>query len=275
MENRKSKRKKKKDQGINIMVVMGVLIGSLFLPSSNSLASILLHAAICIGLIAYVIICSKKDSWIAKILASLPIALFLLDVLIPNRLFALSNVALFVAITAYFIFRLAQKKVEHLMLFLGLELFLLFLTALIQMGYFSYLDAFFAPYSLIGIILAVILGVVATLKFTDKNDGRLGRFGIFITAVLLVFFCFCFLTSHLNYGLDFSRPQQYIKVIEDKDFDYNRKGPDSYEFKVTVNGDSFYLDVPRSAYKHYNVGDTIYIYLHKGALGEPFYSYYP
>ncbi len=257
------------------MAVGAVLIGSLFLPSSNSLVSILLHVTICVGLVAYVMIFSKKDSWLARVLTSLPIILLLLGTLIPDRLFALSNVALFIAIIAYFIFRFAKKKGEYLMLLLGLELFPLFVLAIFQMNYFSYVNAFFAPYSLVGIILALVVGVVTILKFTNKADGWLGRFGVFITVVLIVFFVFCFITSHLNYGLDFSEPQQYIKVIEAKDFDLSRRGPDSYEFKVTVNDDSFYLDVPRSVYKHYNVGDTIYIYLHKGALGEPFYSYYP
>ncbi len=55
---------------------------------------------------------------------------------------------------------------------------------------------------------------------------------------------------------------------------HGRKNPTTYQFSVTVEGKTFEIDVPRSHYDYYEVGDTYYIYRYDGALGQPFYLSY-
>ena len=75
----------------------------------------------------------------------------------------------------------------------------------------------------------------------------------------------------MNYVLDTKGPQQYTAVIEDKDYTHYRKGPDSYEFRVTVDGETFDLNVSVLEYDRYEIGDTYTFYCYEGAFGKPFY----
>jgi hypothetical protein len=76
---------------------------------------------------------------------------------------------------------------------------------------------------------------------------------------------------HLNYLLDLQPPTEIHAVIEDKEITHHRKSPDSYEFELTVDGESFDLEVGKREYKRYEVGDTYTFKEYKGAFGKPFY----
>jgi hypothetical protein len=59
-------------------------------------------------------------------------------------------------------------------------------------------------------------------------------------------------------------------VIEEKNVVRHRKSPDSYEFELTEDGESFVLKVDREEYQRYEVGDTYTFKAYKGAFGKPF-----
>ena len=61
-------------------------------------------------------------------------------------------------------------------------------------------------------------------------------------------------------------------VIEDKHVHRNAKSTDTYEFEMTVDGESFDLNVGEREYKRYEVGDTYTFKEYKGAFGKPFYA---
>jgi hypothetical protein len=84
-------------------------------------------------------------------------------------------------------------------------------------------------------------------------------------------FLFCWIPlCHLNYLLD-PQPTEIHAVIEEKEKVRHRKSPDSYEFEMTVDGETFDLEVGRREYNRYEVGDTYTFYEYKGAFGKPFY----
>ena len=171
-------------------------------------------------------------------------------------------------IVLYFVMHSLGKKK-------GADIFALPIFAAVFMYFFystsdyTYVDsfAFLTEELTIGITVGVLLSVV----FFWKGKSIATRILIMILSCLVcVVFSWAMITN-LNYLLDFSEPKYYSAVIEDKDFDHHRKSPDSYEFKLTADGKSFYLEVPRSTYKAYDVGDTYSFKKYNGAFGKPFF----
>ncbi len=121
------------------------------------------------------------------------------------------------------------------------------------------------------IIIGAIIGVLLTVIFFWKGKKISERIGIMVLWAILCSVSLFALFTNLNYILDFSEPQCYSAVIEGKDVDYNRKSPNSYGFKVTADGKSFYLDVSRSEYRKYDVGDTYRFKKYNGTFGKPFF----
>ena len=128
------------------------------------------------------------------------------------------------------------------------------------------------------LLIGLVLGVVATMALTKATAHFLwskakwgSRIGFFLLAACVISM-FSFLTiGHLNYALDIKGPQPCVAVIEDKDIEHHRRGPDTYEFRVTVDGESFDLDVTFVQYHSYEVGDTYTFDRYEGAFGKPFY----
>ena len=79
------------------------------------------------------------------------------------------------------------------------------------------------------------------------------------------------LFANLNYMLDQDPPAEYTAIIEEKDINWHRRGPEDYYFEVTADGQSFDLNVGEWTYEKYKVGDEYSFQKYGGAFGVPFY----
>ena len=124
---------------------------------------------------------------------------------------------------------------------------------------------------LTALIISVLVAAFVTFRILWNNCRAMGRIGYFLL-FLFITFAFSFnLIGNLNYALDFSEPIEECAVIEKKDIDYNSKGPDSYEFELTVDGERFFLEVSSDEYDRYLEWDLYYFKKYKGAFNKPFY----
>ena len=129
----------------------------------------------------------------------------------------------------------------------------------------------FLPFWKPSLILGLAVGIFVTVKWVWKGTGWGGRIGSMVVCVAMAFLAFCIPLCHLNYLLDFEPPTEKQAVIEEKHVHRNAKSLDSYEFELTVDGESFDLEVRKREYKRYEVGDTYTFKEYKGAFGKPFY----
>ena len=136
---------------------------------------------------------------------------------------------------------------------------------------YSFYKEPFAPFWEISLAIGLLVGVFVTVKWIWKGTGWGGRIGSLVLCTVLVFFLSCMTLCHLNYLLDFEPPAERQAVIEDKHVHRNAKSTDTYEFEMTVDGESFDLNVGEREYKRYEVGDTYTFKEYKGAFGKPFY----
>lgn len=136
-------------------------------------------------------------------------------------------------------------------------------------AYFFYEESF-VPFWEICLAVGLLVSVFVTVKWVWKGTGWVGRIGSLALCTCMVFL-FCWIPlCHLNYLLD-PQPTEIHAVIEEKEKVRHRKSPDSYEFEMTVDGETFDLEVGRREYDRYEVGDTYTFYEYKGAFGKPFY----
>jgi MFS family permease len=156
---------------------------------------------------------------------------------------------------------------------------------------YTFLSGGFLPFWEISLILGAIVGVIAFLwlrraiQKTMQKISTLRRTKqeiLLELAMQLVFavlpfilstFVFSFIITHLNYALDYSEPEEYRAIIEDKDYTRRRKDADSYEFTVTVDGKQYDIDVPSSVYNSYDVGDRFNFKKYKGFFGKEFFMF--
>jgi hypothetical protein len=135
---------------------------------------------------------------------------------------------------------------------------------------YSFYEEPFIPFWEICLAVGLLVSVFVTVKWIWKGTGWGGRIGSIVVCTCMVFL-FCWIPlCHLNYLLDFE-PTEIHAVIEEKEKVRHRKSPDSYEFEMTVDGETFDLEVGRREYNRYEVGDTYTFYEYKGAFGKPFY----
>ena len=135
---------------------------------------------------------------------------------------------------------------------------------------YSFYEEPFIPFWEICLAVGLLVSVFVTVKWIWKGTGWVGRIGSIVVCTCMVFL-FCWIPlCHLNYLLDFE-PTEIHAVIEEKEKVRHRKSPDSYEFEMTVDGETFDLEVGRREYNRYEVGDTYTFYEYKGAFGKPFY----
>lgn len=136
---------------------------------------------------------------------------------------------------------------------------------------YSFYKEPFLPFWKPSLILGLAVGIFVTVKWVWKGTGWGGRIGSMVVCAAMAFLAFWIPLCHLNYLLDFQPPAEIHAVIEEKDITRHRKGPDSYKFELTVDGESFDLEVGKREYKRYEVGDTYTFKEYKGAFGKPFY----
>ena len=135
---------------------------------------------------------------------------------------------------------------------------------------YSFYKEPFAPFWEISLVLGLAVSIFVTVKWVWKGTGWGGRIGSMVVCAAIVFLVSCIPLCHLNYLLDFEPPAERQAVIEEKQVHRNAKSPDSYEFELTVGGESFDLKVGRREYDRYEVGDTYTFKAYKGAFGKPF-----
>jgi hypothetical protein len=118
--------------------------------------------------------------------------------------------------------------------------------------------------------LGLLCGGLFVGKLMEKGLSVGKRIGAFLLISAICFFAAGAVLAHLNHLFDASQPKQFVVVIEDKESRHSRRSS-HHEFTVTAQGDTFDIEVPRSHYAFYEVGDPYVIEYREGALGEPYY----
>ncbi|MBQ9151742.1 MAG: hypothetical protein IJX72_05780 [Clostridia bacterium] len=217
------------------------------------------------------------NSWIVTAIG-MAVA-WVLGMLLPHRFTVLLCTVGFIAGTVTFIVTLRPgwkgKNTSQLsswgISFGVMGSLLSFIGFLFTVNAYSFYKEPFLPFWEISLILGLAIGIFVTVKWVWKNTGVGGRIGSIALSTFLSFFLIWIFLCHLNYLLDFHPPVEKQAVIEKKDEDYNRKSPNTYSFQMTVDGETFYLDVDWMEYQLYEVGDTYTFEEHRGAFGKPFY----
>lgn len=196
-------------------------------------------------------------------------AILLLEYFISRRALIWVCILMILGIViAYFVVRLVDKN--------GLRCIpILWMIAPVSIRFlhlesdYTYIngDGFFYESMIIG----TIIGVLISVMFFCKGKKISQRIGLMVLWIILCSVSLFALFGNLNYVLDFSEPQCYSAVIENKDYVHHHKSPNSYEFKVTADGKSFYLEVSIREYRKYDVGDTYSFKKYNGAFGKSFF----
>ena len=126
------------------------------------------------------------------------------------------------------------------------------------------------PLWYVALPLGLLCGWLFVAKLMEKGHSAGKQIGMFLLMSLIMFFVAGTVLAHLNHFFDTSQPKQFVVVIEDKEYRH-RKHSSHHKFTVTAQGDTFDIEVPRSHYDYYEVGDSYVIEYREGALGEPYY----
>ena len=126
------------------------------------------------------------------------------------------------------------------------------------------------PLWYVALALGLLCGWLFVAKLMEKGHSAGKQIGAFLISSALCFFAAGTVLAHLNHFFDTSQPKQFVVVIEDKEYRH-RKHSSHHEFTVTAQGDTFDIEVPRSHYDYYEVGDSYVIEYREGAFGEPYY----
>ena len=217
-----------------------------------------------------------QNAWAVILFVVKLVLLLLSHFIVPHQATVLIHVILFCVQMAEFVAFLSLKRKGSLILkcmSAGFMMFFYMIFYLAAAHRYHFFDGYF-PFWLPALILTALvttLLMVATANVVWKNLGWKWRIFAISLIAFLLFVAFFEMIGHLNYVLDTKGPQQYTAVIEDKDYTHYRKGPDSYEFRVTVDGETFDLNVSVLEYGRYEIGDTYTFYRYEGAFGKPFY----
>ena len=137
---------------------------------------------------------------------------------------------------------------------------------------YAFVHSILFPLWYVALAIGILCGALFCLKCTRKDIHFAAVLGGFLIITFLVFFLSGILLSHLNHVFDMSNGQRYEAVIEDEVFKTGGKHSLGwYKFKITVNGENFWIEVPPRDYYSLDEGDTYVVEYHKGAFGEPYY----
>ena len=135
---------------------------------------------------------------------------------------------------------------------------------------YAFADTDLFPLWYVALALGLLCGWLFVAKVMVKGLSIGKRIGAFLLIAALSFFAAGAVLAHLNHFFDTSQPKQFVVVIEDKEYRH-RKHSSHHKFTVTAQGDTFDIEVPRSHYAYYEVGDSYVIEYREGAFGEPYY----
>ena len=142
---------------------------------------------------------------------------------------------------------------------------------------YAFIDLGFSPLWVIPLVISIGVGIWAPTTWCDKSTMLHTRIGYFFLCAFLAFALTGPFAIHLNYALDFSPPEEYSSVIDDKELDRDirigkeHQNPTTYKFTVMADGKKYELAVTCDEYYRYDEGDTYCFYRYEGALGEPFF----
>jgi hypothetical protein len=128
-----------------------------------------------------------------------------------------------------------------------------------------------SPILIVCAILGVIGGAIFTFRYYRHKYKILPKIGLSLCFAVFFWGIAMFTAFHMNYLFDTKPPVECEAVIEDKDVDRNRKGPDDYELIVTIDGKRITMEVSSEEYRRYDIGDTYTFYRYQGAFNIPFY----
>lgn len=156
----------------------------------------------------------------------------------------------------------------------GLGLCLAAFIVLSRSAYdYTFLSGGFLPFWEISLVFGAVVGVIAFLWLRKTMQKTSLQLALAAIALILSAFVFSLVITHLNYALDYSEPEEYRSIIEDKDYTRRRKRADTYEFTVTVDGKQYDIDVPGTVYNSYDVGDRFNFKKYKGFFGKEFFMF--
>jgi hypothetical protein len=145
-----------------------------------------------------------------------------------------------------------------------------FLGTLYEAFSYSFPDHEFLPFWYISLPVGIVIAIFF-LRWIWGNSKVWTSLLSFVIIAALAFFVIEAYLCHFNYILDTHEPTEVQAIIEEKDHDRNRKGPDDYSFKLTLAGESFWLDVSVMEYEDYEIGDPYSFLQYSGAFGARFY----
>ena len=241
-------------------------------PRSSSVFYDLLCGLPCIPLVVSTWFSREKTYVWAKIVTTVSALLVSFSpVILPHKAVILLDIVCFFALACCLaVSRFASRKVGWNAITWLLELCYLGLVFVCCVEDYRFVDLWI-PFLPLSLAVGVLVSTVVMAKWLWKGSRFWGRIGYFVLCCFLATALCASCILHANYALDFSEPEEYILVIEDKDCDHHRKSPNSYEFTFSVDGQSFDLEVAYAEYRTYAVGDTYRVLRYAGAFGEPFY----
>jgi hypothetical protein len=137
---------------------------------------------------------------------------------------------------------------------------------------YAFVHSILFPLWYVALAIGILCGALFCLKCRRKEIHPATVIGVFLIITFLVFFLSGILLRHLNHVFDMSDGQRYEAVIEDERYKTGGKySLGEHKFKITVNGESFWIAVPSRDYYSLDEGDTYVVEYHKGAFGEPYY----
>jgi hypothetical protein len=145
-----------------------------------------------------------------------------------------------------------------------------FLGTLYEAFSYSFPDHEFLPFWYISLPVGIVIAIFF-LRWIWGNSKVWTSLLSFVIIAALAFFVIEAYLCHFNYILDTHEPTEVQAIIEEKDHDHNRKGPDDYSFKLTLDGESFWLDVSVMEYEDYEIGDPYSFLQYSGAFGARVY----
>ena len=211
-----------------------------------------------------------------QIIMTLMAVTFWQTMIIPSQRFWLLCVTLLILVgTVYLIYCMTQDK-KNLEINPLLFATLFFSIVPLDAGQkYTYQDGLGSRHWEISLVLALVLGALFWYLISHGilrlEDDRTSEKVFWCIGMVCAVFVLSWTTANnLNYMLDYSLPEQYSMTIVEKDIDSSRSGTD-YEFLLTYRGEKIELDVSRSIYYQYEVGDSFPVELYQGFFGDAYY----
>ena len=143
---------------------------------------------------------------------------------------------------------------------------------------YNFVGVVFFPLWYVALALGVIAAIVFVWVFLKKipskeKSGRRAVIGLSLVVVLIVFLVFGTIFAHLNHIFDQNESERYVVVIEHQHYHVGtgRYSIGNWEFRVTIDGKTQEIDVPRLHAYQFQEGDLYVVEYHKGAFNEPYY----